>query len=168
MKRYSGTPGSSDGGARRGIAVVLAVLCGIFALVFLIIGGIFTLIAQADYSAHTGRAEAVVSEVEVERDDIGTDDNDDNDVDITVYVDYRAEGGEYNRVPLSGLNPDDHAEGERLTVAYDPADPGNPVTVESTEEGAFDVFLWLGIGMLAAGGLAGLVGLVLVVVAARG
>ncbi|GAA1772019.1 hypothetical protein GCM10009834_32890 [Streptomonospora arabica] len=170
MKRYSGPSGSSDSGARRGLAIVFAIPCGIAALVLLIIGGIFTLVAQADYSGHTGRAEAVVSTVEVERDTVGSGDDGQgsDDVDITVYVDYSAEGVEYSDVKLNGLNPDDHAEGERLTVAYDPAAPGDPVTVESTEEGAFDVFLWLGVGMLAAGGLAGLVGLVLVVVAARG
>lgn len=111
-----------------------------FGVVALIMGAVQVVVGMADYTDHTGRADAVVSErlVEVDRDD------DRRREDITVFVDYEAEGERFTRIELRGLNPDDHYEGDELPVAYAPGEPGHVVTVESTEEGAFDVFLYIG------------------------
>ncbi|MDA0567376.1 DUF3592 domain-containing protein [Streptomonospora sp. S1-112] len=144
---------------RRLAFLVGALVCGGFALILLVIGIIFFFVSRADYSDHTGRAEAVVSDVVV------TDDTDTGprrpgesgsggSDDIDVYVDYTAEGQQFTRAELSGLNPSDYSEGETLTVAYDPADPGDPVTAASTEPGAFRVFGYIGMGLLAGGAVA--------------
>ncbi|MDA8369742.1 MAG: DUF3592 domain-containing protein [Nocardiopsaceae bacterium] len=149
-------------GTSRVGSVVGAVICGVLTLVLLAVGGIFFLLSRADYSDHTGRAEAVVTEVVMTDDgSIGSDRDEAGDTD--VYVDYEAEGQSYSRVKLNGLNPSSYSTGEALTVAYDPADPGDPVTVESTEPGAFDVFGYVGIGLLAGAAVAAVAVIVFVV-----
>ncbi|KIH99492.1 hypothetical protein LP52_07450 [Streptomonospora alba] len=145
----------------------LAAPIGLVSLILLIIGGVFLAVGQADYSDYTGRAEALVSAREQTTETRGTGDNKRTQTDIDVFVDYEAEGREFTSVKLNGLNPSSYNEGDELTVAYDPADPGDPVTAQSTEEGAFDLFLWLAVGMLAAGGIGALTALALVVIAAR-
>ncbi|WP_186356664.1 DUF3592 domain-containing protein [Streptomonospora sp. PA3] len=168
MKGSYDPPGSAaPRTARRAVSLAVALPIGLAAFILLIIGGIFVMVGQADYSAYTGRAEAVVSARETTTDVRGTGDDRRTDTDIEVYVDYEAEGQQYTSVRLSGLNPDSYHEGERLTVAYDPAAPGDPVTAQSTEEGAFDLFLWLGVGLLAVGGVGGLIAVVLLIAALR-
>ncbi|MFD0775301.1 DUF3592 domain-containing protein [Streptomonospora algeriensis] len=140
---------------------------GLVSLILLVLGGIFLAVGQADYSDYTGRAEALVSAREQTTETRGTGDDKRTETDIEVFVDYEAEGREFTSVRLNGLNPTSYHGGDELTVAYDPADPGAPVTEQSTEEGAFDLFLWIAVGMLAAGGIGALTALALVVVAVR-
>jgi len=146
-----------------------SLILGFFTLVLLILGIVFTVLGFQDYSGHSGRAEAVVTDVvrEVHQD---SDDRRER-VDIDVYVSYRVDGTDYTDVRLNGLNTDEHGEGESLTVAYAPEDPGAPVTVQSTEEGSMDVFRYVGIGLLAlavATGAGAVAVLVRAVRAARG
>ncbi|TDQ49998.1 DUF3592 domain-containing protein [Actinorugispora endophytica] len=122
---------------------------GVFGLVLLVLGVVFTLVGGSDYSDHTGRAEAVVVEREV---DTRRSSDGRSRSDVDVYVSYEVEGTRFEHVSLSGLDPSDHDEGERLTVAYHPDSPESPVTVGSTEPGAFDIFRYIGI----AAGVAGL------------
>ncbi|PSK99901.1 uncharacterized protein DUF3592 [Murinocardiopsis flavida] len=128
------------------------VLAG-FAFVLTLIGGIFSFVGTLDYREYTGRADATVVERRVESDtDTGTSrQRRDDDVDITVYVDYQAEGRTFEHVTLNGLNPDDHQEGDRVQVAYPPGEPGEIVTVASTEEGAFRIFGYIGVPLLVLG-----------------
>ncbi|MBV2365544.1 DUF3592 domain-containing protein [Streptomonospora nanhaiensis] len=150
-------PNPAPARRRSPVLLVGTAVCGFLALVLLIIGTVFVFLARADYSGHTGRAEAVVTDVVVTEDtdsrpDRGRRDHDDEDID--VFVAYTAEGQTFDRAELTGLNPSDHTVGETLTVAYDPADPGRPVTVESTQPGAFRVFGYVGAGLLAGGAVA--------------
>lgn len=118
----------------------------IIGFVALIIGTVMLVLGMSDYTDHTERADAVVSERRVEVTYTGNDrDRKDRREEITVYVDYTAEDQDFTRVELTGLNTDDLQEGQRLPVAYAPGEAEDVVTVESTEEGAFDVFLSIGI-----------------------
>ncbi|MBB4931676.1 hypothetical protein F4561_002496 [Lipingzhangella halophila] len=112
-------------------------------IIIFIAGVIGVIVGMTDYTDHTETVEADVSErqVEVNYDD----DGDRTGEDITIYVDYSAEGTDYTSVVLNGLNTDGYQEGQDLTVAYAPDDPGHVVTPESTEEGAYDFALYLGI-----------------------
>ncbi|GAA3731664.1 hypothetical protein HDA32_000478 [Spinactinospora alkalitolerans] len=135
---------SGGGGAVR---IVGAIIAGVFGLILLILGVVFTLVGGLDYTDHTGRADAVV----VDRVETTSRDSDgDLDTDVDVYVSYEAEGRTHEHVALNGLNPSDHHEGEELTVAYHPDDPGDPVTAASTESGAFDLFGYIGVPMIVA------------------
>lgn len=116
----------------------------VFGVVALGMGVFQVVVGMSDYTDHTERADAVVSERHVEVDY----DNGQSSEDVTVFVDYDAEGEAFTRVELEGLNPDDHYEGEELPVAYAPGEPDHVVTVQSTEEGAFDVFFYIGIAAL--------------------
>lgn len=123
-----------------------------FAFVLLLIGAVFTYVGTLDHRDYTGRAEATVVERDVDVDvDRDSRERRDRDEDVTVYVSYRAEGRDFAREPLNGLNPDDYREGDRLTVAYEPGAPGYAVTEESTEEGAYDVFGYIGIPLAVLG-----------------
>ncbi|KIH99460.1 hypothetical protein LP52_07455 [Streptomonospora alba] len=131
---------------RRVVSAVFAVLCGILALVMLFIGGVLLLFGHEDYADYTGRAEAVVNAVESEEGSGIT----------TAYVDFRADGREYTRVALYGMNVPELSGGDRLTVAYDPADPGGEVTtVESTDGKVHDTLFWPGVAAVFAAGIAG-------------
>ncbi|WP_068753494.1 DUF3592 domain-containing protein [Thermobifida cellulosilytica] len=128
--------------------VDLLVLAGVSAVLF-VLSVVFVVVGNADYTSYTGRAEAVV----VERDeDYWRTSSGDTRRDIDVYVSYRTEEGvQLDHVKLGGLNPSDHHEGEQLQIAYHPEHPGDPVTVQSTEEGAFGVFRVIGAGLAALG-----------------
>ncbi|WP_017557507.1 DUF3592 domain-containing protein [Nocardiopsis baichengensis] len=118
----------------------------VIGFVLLIISTVMLVLGMSDYTDHTERADAVVSERRVEVTYTGNDrDRKDRREEITVYVDYTAEDQDFTHVELMGLDNDDFQEGQRLTVAYAPGEAGDVVTVESTEEGAFDVFLYIGI-----------------------
>ncbi|MDA2812767.1 DUF3592 domain-containing protein [Nocardiopsis sp. RSe5-2] len=121
----------------------------VFGLVLLILGVVMSIVGTTDYTDHTERADAVVSErlVEVTYEDEERE-PDERREEITVFVDYTAEGQDLERVELQGLDADDHYEGQELAVAYAPGEPGHVVTVPSTEEGAYDVFLYIGIAAL--------------------
>ncbi|MDA2804985.1 DUF3592 domain-containing protein [Nocardiopsis suaedae] len=116
-----------------------------FGVALLIVGVRQVAVGTTDYTDHTGRAEAVVSERLVERADF----DDRREQEITVFVAYTAEGEDFTRVELEGLNSDDPWEGDELTVAYAPGEPGHVVTVPSTEEGAHAMSLYGGIAALA-------------------
>ncbi|PRX95771.1 DUF3592 domain-containing protein [Allonocardiopsis opalescens] len=149
--------------ARRVPMVIGTVSAGVAAAILLVMGVIFTAVGGIDYTSYTGRAEAVVVEVITERNTVGSGSDRRSRVDTDTYVGYTAEGQEFGRVLLNGLNPDSYAEGQSLTVAYDPANPGSPVTVASTEPGAMDTFRWVGIALLVAGGVVAVVAVVLIV-----
>ncbi|MDA2804986.1 DUF3592 domain-containing protein [Nocardiopsis suaedae] len=121
----------------------------VFGIIALILGAVMLIVGTTDYTDHTERADAVVSErlVEVTYEDEERE-PDERREEITVFVDYTAEGQDLTRVELQGLNADDHYEGQELAVAYAPGEPGHVVTVPSTEEGAYDVFLYIGIAAL--------------------
>ncbi|WP_017594969.1 DUF3592 domain-containing protein [Nocardiopsis potens] len=138
---------------KRGNRFVLPMVLGVFTLVLLIIGTVFTVLGSQDYSGHTGRAEAVVTRVDREIDRRPGDDRRKR-VDYDVYVGYQVDGTDYSDVRLNGLDADDYGEGDTLTVAYEPGAPDSPVTVQSTEEGALDLFRPLGIGALVLGAAA--------------
>ncbi|RNL86913.1 DUF3592 domain-containing protein [Halostreptopolyspora alba] len=127
----------------------LAGLVLVWGFVILIMGIVGTVIGMTDYTDHTETTEATVSErdVEVNYDD----DGDRTGEDVTIYVDYTAEGSDYTGVVLNGLNTDDYQEGRDLTVAYAPDEPGHVVTPESTEEGAYDFALHMGLVGIAVG-----------------
>lgn len=86
-----------------------------------VLGG-FALLTQ-EYEDHTGRAQAEVTGVETRSDN------------TVYYVDYRAEGREYADVSVGGTTGTRvTAYGTTVTVAYDPADPGDPITAATIEE----------------------------------
>lgn len=121
-----------------GILLVFGLVCGVMAV-------IMTLVGMTDHTDHTERAPAVVSERQVEYDDDGDDRGEVEDV--TIFVDYSAEGQDFTHVRLQGMNADDFQEGQELDVAYAPGAPEHVVTPQSTEDGAYDVFLYVGIGL---------------------
>ncbi|GAA4930155.1 hypothetical protein GCM10023224_07240 [Streptomonospora halophila] len=113
-----------------------------------IVGAAFLLQGMTDYTDHTARAEATVVERDV---DVDYDDDGDRREDVTVYVDYAAAGAPQSRVELRGLGSDDFHEGETLTVAYAPGEPGHAVTPRSTEKGAYAFGFYLGVPILLLG-----------------
>ncbi|MEY9213908.1 DUF3592 domain-containing protein [Thermobifida halotolerans] len=142
--KFSFRTGTRHSGEHTGPAVM-----GGFGAVLLLLGVIFVLIGNADYTDHTGRAEAVVVERDVDHRKTSTGSS---SSDVDVYVSYRTEDGtQIEHAPLSGLNPSDYDEGERLQVAYHPDRPGAPVTAQSTEPGAFLIFRYLGIAAAVVG-----------------
>lgn len=137
-------------GSPRGIG---SLVLGGAGVVLLLLGVVFVLVGGADYTDYTGRADAVVVERDV---DHRRSPNGNRRSEVDVYVSYRTEDGtQVEHAELGGLNPSEHEEGERLQIAYHPDRPGDPVTVRSTEEGAFHVFRVLGAVLAAVG--AGLV-----------
>ncbi len=121
------------------------VLTGVLVLVGGIVG---VVVGMTDYTDHTERAEATVSNRVVDYD---YEDGERQKEDVTIYVDYTVEGTNHNGVVLEGLDSDDFQEGQDLTVAYASGDPAHVVTPQSTEEGAYDFALYLGIATLVVG-----------------
>ncbi|GAA4930163.1 hypothetical protein GCM10023224_07250 [Streptomonospora halophila] len=112
-------------------------------------GGLQIFQGTTDYSDHTARAEATVVEREVAVSASGP--GEPAVEEITVYVDYRAEGAEHDRVELAGLGADAYQEGDRLTVAYAPGEPGHAATPRSTGAWAYSWRLLLGAASVLAG-----------------
>lgn len=122
-----------------------------FVLLFWSAGlGVFFFESQ-EYAAYTGRAQAEVTRVETRADH------------TVYYVDYRAEGRQHTDVGLGGnVGTGISDYGQELTVAYDPAEPEDPVTEVSTEERRVLLF-----GAASAACLAGAVGCIVIAVARK-
>ncbi|MUL44331.1 DUF3592 domain-containing protein [Streptomonospora sp. PA3] len=137
-----GGKGKGKGGKGRRSVLGTGILLAVAGVMLLVQG-------TTDYTDHTERAEATVVERDV--DITYDDDGDRTGEDVTVYVDYRAEGADHRRVDLEGLGSDSFHEGDTLTVAYAPGEPGHVVTTQSTDEDAYAFAFYLGLPIVAAG-----------------
>lgn len=130
----------------------------VIGLVLLVFGVMLLYMGTTDYTDHTERADATVVEREV---DYTYDDGDRRKKDVDVYVDFAAGGAEHHRVELEGIDSASFDEGDTLTVAYAPGEPGHAVTVQSTEKGAYVIGFYLGIPVVLAGAAVTVVAIVL-------
>ncbi|MFC7328804.1 DUF3592 domain-containing protein [Marinactinospora rubrisoli] len=108
-------------------------------------GVIFLALGLQNYTDHTERVQATVVDREIRTSGRGGSPT------TTVWVSYRAEGAEFPRVELDGVETADLYVDDEVTVAYAPEEPEHVVTLASTERGVYAVWVYLGIGLLVAG-----------------
>ncbi|PJI94648.1 DUF3592 domain-containing protein [Luteimicrobium subarcticum] len=113
-------------------------------LVVAVIGTIFVVTSQKDYSAYTARATATITDVRVTTNGSGTQ----RTTQRNYWVDFDVDGRALTHRPLQGVTSGNLHQGASVELAFPPGHPEKAVTVTTTDPTTERIFLLIGSGLL--------------------